>query len=75
MKVKDCNIFFDTLGKQLNFILLLGIWATLLFALTINFPIKELAKWVLGGITLFLSIYFLGYALILTIKIVEKYYK
>jgi hypothetical protein len=75
MKVKDNSIFFDTLGKQLNFILLMGIWATLLFALTINFPIKELAKWVLGGITLFLSIYFLGYALILTRKIVDKYYK
>jgi CHASE2 domain-containing sensor protein len=75
MRVKDYNILFNTLGKQLNFILFMGIWALLLFVTTIKLPIEELAKWILGGITLFLSIYFLGYALILTKKIVEKYYK
>ncbi|MDI6806622.1 MAG: hypothetical protein QMD14_02280 [Candidatus Aenigmarchaeota archaeon] len=75
MEIKDLNVFFKTPGKQLNFVILLGIWAVLLFALSIKLPIEETAKFVLASITLFLTVYFFGYSLILTRRIVEKYYK
>lgn len=75
MEMKDLNVFFKTPGKQLNFILLMGIWAVLLFTLSVKLPIEETAKFILASLTLFLTVYFLGYSLILTRRIIEKYYK
>lgn len=78
MKIKDWNIFCDTIGKQLNFVLSSAILAT------INFLISDyleriglcvLFSLVVKGTMLVLAIYYFIYTIILTKKIIEKQYK
>ncbi len=75
MRLKDYNVFFKSLGKQLNFVLILGVWACVLFAVVISLPLEKFTKNAMTAITAFLVAYFLGYSLLLTKKLVEKYYK
>lgn len=78
MKLKDWNIIFDTEGKQLNLIVVLGI-ITLIGYFLINefenFGYRNFGTFFVKGIMIFLSIYYLVYCILLTKKIIEKYYK
>jgi hypothetical protein len=78
MKVKDWNIFCSTIGKQTNFTLLLAILAAIDFILLQHLKglgLSNLILSILEGICIILGIYYLGYTLILTKRLVEKEYK
>jgi hypothetical protein len=78
MKVKDWNVFCDTIGKQLNFIIGLGILAVIDFLISAyleNFGFPLLASNLIKGSMVFLAAYFFAYAIILTKKILDKQYK
>jgi hypothetical protein len=77
MKVVDWNIVCKSMGKQLNLVFLLGAIASADYFLAdafekLGFPIlfTSFAK----GIAIFSTVYFFAYALILTKKMVEKFY-
>jgi len=78
MKVKDWNVFCSTIGKQANFTLALAILAAIDFVLISyleKLGVCELFTKLIAGVCIVLAIYYLGYTLILTKKIVEKEYK
>jgi hypothetical protein len=77
MKVIDWNIVCKTAGKQLNLVFLLGAIASADFFLAD--ALEKLGFSILftsftKGIAIFSAVYCLAYALILTKKILEKFY-
>jgi len=78
MKVKDWNVFCSTIGKQANFTLSLAILAAVDFVLVKyleRFGFPSLIGSLLKALCIILGIYYLGYTLVLTKRIVEKEYK
>jgi hypothetical protein len=78
MEVKDWNLFCDTIGKQLNFILLLAILAIANFCIASyleEFGFSPLLLKIVKGIMAMLGIYYFIYAIILTKKILDRQYK
>jgi len=78
MKVKDWNIFCSTVGKQTTLTLLLAIISAIDIVLLQYLKILGFSSLILSlaqAICIILGIYYLGYTLILTKKIVEKEYK
>ena len=78
MKVKDWNILCDTIGKQMNLILLCGMIATVdyyIAKLLEELGIKSFFVTTSKGVSLFLAAYFFVYCLILVKKFIDKYYR
>jgi len=78
MKVKDWNIFCDTIGKQLNFILCLAILALINFCVVSyleDFGFPTLLSKIIKGIMALVGTYYFIYAIILTKKILDEQYK
>jgi hypothetical protein len=78
MKLKDWNIIFETPGKQLNLIVVLGIISLIGYFITSDLEKMGYSSFttsMLKGIMIFLAVYYLVYCLLLTKKIIEKYYK
>jgi hypothetical protein len=78
MEVKDWNLFCDTIGKQLNLVLCLAILAVINFCTAgylEKFGFSALISAMIKGIMVVLGTYYFAYAIILTMKILDKRYK
>lgn len=82
MCIKDWNVILDTPGKQLNLITLLGAVSVIVYSVADVLQKKVsiglcdfLMLTVIKGLAVFLAAYYFVYCIILTKKIVEKYYK
>jgi uncharacterized membrane-anchored protein len=80
--MKDWNIILDTPGKQLNLMVLLGAISIILYAIADFFQKKLavglcdiLALGIIKALAVFLAAYYFIYCIILTKKIIDKYYK
>lgn len=78
VRVKDWQILFKTEGEQLSFVLVCGIWSLILYFLVSILP--EIGCYAIliaitKGITLFLAAFYFVYCMLLTKKIIDKYYK
>jgi uncharacterized protein YqhQ len=78
MKAKDWNVFCDTIGKQLNFVLCLAILALINFFVASyleDFGFPSLLSKIIKGIMALVGTYYFIYAIILTKKILDEQYK
>jgi hypothetical protein len=80
--MKDWNIILDTPGKQLNLMVLLGAISVILYAVADSFQKTAaiglgdiLALAIIKALAAFLAVYYFIYCIILTKKIIDKYYK
>lgn len=82
MCIKDWNIILKTPGQQLNLMVLLGAISVILYAVADVFQktvavglcdILTLA--IIKALAVFLAVYYFIYCIILTKKIIDKYYK
>jgi uncharacterized membrane-anchored protein len=81
MCIKDWNIILDTVGKQLNLMALLTTISIILYVIADFFSknavglCDALTLAIVKGVAVFLAAYYFIYCIILTKKIVDKYYK
>jgi hypothetical protein len=77
MKIVDWNIICKTIGRQLSLVFLLGAIASADFFLADaleRLGFSALFISVIKGVAIFAAVYYFAYALMLTRKIVEKFY-
>jgi len=79
MQIKDLHIFFKTEGKQLTFVLLFGVWSTILYFFADTFEklgcVDSIFSGIIKGVAIFLAVYYLAYCIILTKRIVDRHFK
>ena len=76
MKVRDWHIICRTLGGQLSLEVGLGVWAAAIYFLAdAFFNLTPFWMAIIKGIAGFLAVYYFVYSIILTKKIVDKYFK
>jgi hypothetical protein len=77
MKIVDWNIICKTVGRQLSLVFLLGTIASADFFLADTLErlgFSPLLTAIIKGVAIFAAVYYFAYALMLTRKIVEKFY-
>lgn len=74
MKIKDGMLYFENLGWQINFTVLLGIISTVFYFLVDELPICYLVKPIFKGVFLFEALIFFAFSILLLKKWVEEEY-
>lgn len=74
MKIEDWMVFSEELGKQINFMLSLGIVSTVLYLVSTNFLPLSWVRTVLRAVFFFEAALYYGFSLQLFKKWVEKTY-